>query len=230
MPDRVTVTGSAPQRLGAVTLIEHQTREALIAGEIEHRLCRRQPLDGQPLEAKVDALVSKGQLDLDRQASALPCQQLAQRGNQRDQRGHQHRAFVQINQLVRAAFVEPQHHPAPVALRLEAGAAAAARRGEVHWRDPRCRQADELCAMDHPVGDEPGQAFLVGLLQLAPAAGAEMAARRRDMMRAGLHAAVGRDEVPRHRAGHVPARRGDPVSLGGNTDNLFGGNAHRQAA
>jgi hypothetical protein len=73
----------------------------------------------------------------------------------------------------------------------------------------------------HTVADESRQRFLVEMLQLAPAAGAEMAARRNGVVRSRQQCAVGANHVSRRRKWHMAPRRGDAVALGGDADDLF---------
>ncbi len=83
--------------------------------------------------------------------------------------------------------------------------------------------------IDHPVGDELGQRRIVRVLQLAPAAMREMAARRGLMMRAGGDPAALVHPVARHCACDMAAGGGDAVTLGGEADNGFG-RGHEAAA
>ena len=72
-----------------------------------------------------------------------------------------------------------------------------------------------LGGMDHAVGDELAQRLLVGMLQLAAAAGREMSARRGDMMRPRRQRSVGRDTVAGDAARNMAARGGDAVAACG---------------
>ena len=84
--------------------------------------------------------------------------------------------------------------------------------------EQRCRRdALPLGGMDHAVGDELAQRLLVGMLQLAAAAGREMSARRGDMMRARRQRPVGRDMVAGYAARDMAARGGDAVAARGDT-------------
>ena len=82
-------------------------------------------------------------------------------------------------------------------------------------------QSLPLGGVDHTVADEVRQRLLVEVLQLAPAASTEVAARRRGVVRARQHCAIGAGNVARRRKRHMAPRRGDAIALGGNADNLF---------
>ena len=99
----------------------------------------------------------------------------------------------------------------------------------MHRSDPFGRQALALGGVEHPIAHEACQRVLVEVLQLAPAASAEMAARRNGVMRARLQRTVGEKRVAGRGVRRVAARRGDSVTPGGDADDLFG-LAHRAAA
>ena len=92
-----------------------------------------------------------------------------------------------------------------------------------------CHEPLPFRGVEHAVAHEPGQRLLVEVLQLAPAARAEMAARRNSVVRPRLQRAVGQDRVAGRGQRHVAARRGDAVTPGGDADDLFGF-AHSAAA
>jgi hypothetical protein len=82
---------------------------------------------------------------------------------------------------------------------------------------------------NHPVAHESGQRALVEMLKLAAPAAPEVTARRCGMMRARLHAAVGKHDVTRRSESDVTAVRGHAVALGGDP-NYFFRQCHRKRA
>ena len=73
----------------------------------------------------------------------------------------------------------------------------------------------------NPRRDEIRQRLLIQLLQLAPAALAEMSAGRLNMVWPPFEAAVRAQQVPRRRAPGEVARCGNAVTLGGDADDWF---------
>ncbi len=53
-----------PHRFGAITLIQRQPGEPMIAGEIEQRLGWPQAFDRQPFDGQIDALFDQRQFDI----------------------------------------------------------------------------------------------------------------------------------------------------------------------
>ena len=92
----------------------------------------------------------------------------------------------------------------------------------MHRCDLVWHQSLPVGRVEHPVANEAGERLLVEMLQLAPAAAAEMAARRLGMVRSRLHRAVGGDHVAGRGKRYVAARRGDAVALGGDAHDLLG--------
>ena len=82
---------------------------------------------------------------------------------------------------------------------------------------------------NHQVAHESGERALVEMLQLAAAATPEVTARRCGMVRARLHAAVGKHDVTRRGEGDVTAARGHAVALGGDSNYVFR-QCHRKRA
>ena len=89
-------------------------------------------------------------------------------------------------------------------------------------------QSLPLGGVDHAIADEARKRLLVEMLQLAPAARPEMAARRNGVVRPRQHCAIGADGVARRREWHMTPRRCDTVALGGDAEDLFGF-AHKAA-
>ena len=83
--------------------------------------------------------------------------------------------------------------------------------------------------MEHAVAHERGQGFLVEVLELAPAAAAEVTARRLGVMRPRLDDAVVPEQVAGGGKRGMAARRGDAIAFGGDADDLFSG-GHSAAA
>ena len=207
----------------------------MVAGKVQHCLGRRQPLDAQALDRKIDALLGRDQLDIGSDFPALILlritsrQQLADRGDQIGKRGQQHRAFGKIDDFVRAALAETNFNPPPLALRAHGGPAAAMRRRQVRRCDQRGLKSLPARRIGNPLGDEGGKRFLVELLQLAAAACAEMAAGWRCMMRPMLKRAVGQQRVARRGPDDKPSARGYAIAFGGNPQYLLRV-IHRQVA
>ena len=99
--------------------------------------------------------------------------------------------------------------------------AAAARRRQVNWRHGCGREPLPFRGEHYTVADEVAQRVLVQMLQLAPAAAREVAARRLGVVRPRRNRAVGGDEVSRRGQRDMAARRGDAVAFGGDADDLF---------
>lgn len=76
-------------------------------------------------------------------------------------------------------------------------------------------------SIGHPVAHEIGQHNVIGMLQLASAAGGEVATGRRNVVRPRSDSPFGIDIVPRHGSGNMAARGGHAVALGGEADNGF---------
>ncbi len=130
-------------------------------------------------------------------------------------------ALAHVDHAVRAGFVEPDRWPAAAVDRAQRRAAARIRRREVDRRDQFGLEFLPVRGVDHPVAHEPGQRLLVEVLQLAPAAAAEVAARRDGAVRPRLQRAVGHEQVAGRGERDMAARRGDAVALGGDAENLF---------
>ena len=86
-----------------------------------------------------------------------------------------------------------------------------------------------LRGIDRSVVDELRQRLLVEMLQLASAACPEMAAGRRDMMRARLDRPILRHAVARRGERNMTPARGDSITLCGNAQDLFT-SVHKQVA
>ena len=137
-PDRLIVTGSRlVARLGAIAFVDRQPREAVALAKGGQRLDRVEPVDRDPLERDVDALVGQRQLDVARRASAASSSpsKLAQRRDQREQPRVEDMAFEHVDDLVRPRGVEADQHAArPPCSARKRGAAAGARRREMRRR------------------------------------------------------------------------------------------------
>jgi hypothetical protein len=70
----------------------------------------------------------------------------------------------------------------------------------------------------HAIAHEAGQRLIFEVLQLAPAAGTEMAAPRRGVVRARLQCAADVDHVARRCQRNMAARRGDAIASRGDAD------------
>jgi hypothetical protein len=75
-----------------------------------------------------------------------------------------------------------------------------------------------LGGVDHAIAHEAGQRLIFEVLQLAPAAGTEMAAPRRGVVRARLQCAADVDHVARRCQRNMAARRGDAIASRGDAD------------
>ena len=73
----------------------------------------------------------------------------------------------------------------------------------------------------HPVADELRQRRLVEVLQLAPAASPEVAARRLGTVRAGFERPVRPHDIARRRQRHMPPRCRDAIAFRGDADDFL---------
>ena len=113
--------------------------------------------------------------------------------------------------------------PAPVALRLEAGAAAAARRGEVRRRDPRAASPTNCAPLTTRSVTNSARLSSSACCNWHPPQVPKWRHGGATWCGPGCRVPSGTTGRPaRRRPG--AARRGDPVSLGGDADDLFGGN------
>ena len=91
-------------------------------------------------------------------------------------------AFAHIHHAVAARFAKADDRALAGLQRVERGPAARARRGKMRGEEFAHLQLLRLGCEGHALGHELAQRRLVGLLQLAPAAGSEMATGRFDMV------------------------------------------------
>src|SRR5690606_13696437 len=103
------------------------------------------------------------------------------------------------------------------------------RRREVDRRYVLGNEAVSFGGIEHAVVNEAGERLLIEMLELAPPAAAEVAARRRGVVGSGLERAVSVEQVPRRGERRVAARRGDAIAFCGDADNLLI-RTHRHAA
>ena len=143
--------------------------------------------------------------------------------------GREDMAFAHVDHFVRAGLVEPDQRPPAAVDRAQRGSTPCAGGRKVHGRDTFRHQPLPLGRVEHPVAHEAGKRLLVEMLDLAPAAASEVAARRLGVVRSGLHGAVRMQSVARRGEGRVAARRGDAIAFRGDADDFFGF-AHSAAA
>ncbi len=121
-------------------------------------------------------------------------------------------AFAHVDDAMRSGFAEADHRPLRRAQGVERGPAS--RRGGREMRRQQFFRLDPLAlrGVDHAVGNEPAQAVLVGMLELASAADGKMSARRDGAMGPRRHRAIGSDAVARNSARHVTTRSRDAIA------------------
>ena len=185
--------------------------------EGDDRLGRFQPVGREAGDEDVRPLIGQRQMDVAAPLEPQPLEQRAKRGDQREQRGVKDMAFGHVDDGVALFLRKADQHAPALRLGMERCATAAVR-GRAMRGAQRRGQALRVKRGGDAVGDEPGIAFVVQMLELAPAAAREMAAGRGLVMRAGHDGAVGRQGVAGCGKGGVAAGRGHAVAPGGDAD------------
>ncbi len=209
------------KRFRAQPAVEIQARQAIGLAKGIQRLDRLEAVGVDALQRQIDALVGKAELYFRCPARLEKArQQGAQGADQREQLRAEDVAFAHVDDAVGFFRVEAEHHALPDAHRPERGAAPAVRRRKVRLADLRAQPMLRQRSLDARA-QIAAISFVVGMLELAPAALGKVTAWRHLVVRSRNHAPVIQQRVARNREGDVAPAFADALAAPGNPNDRF---------
>ena len=212
-----------PLGFRAIAAVDGEARQTIVFGKGGQGLALLQPFGFVIADQQVDALVDQSHLDIHVMLAARGAFEKLPQGREQSEQFRRHDlALLEIDDAVAAGAAE-----AELELVAETGGAQAGA-NPAFWPGYLGRVEDFRCKplpfqrVGNPLGEETTVAFGIEMLQAAAATGAEMLARRLDMVRAADQAAIVVQPVKRRRKGDVASIGGDAVALGGDAQDQVG--------